>query len=482
MTAPLVLVTGATGYVGGRLVPRLLEAGVRVRCMARDPARLGDRPWRDRVELVRADALEPDTLEAALHGVDFVYYLIHSLGAGSDAFAERDLEAARNVARAAAAAGVRRIVYLGGLEPQGERVSEHLRSRLATGDRLRESGVPVTELRAGVIVGSGSLSFELVRYLTERVPVMVCPRWVRTRTQPIAIRDVLSYLVEAIEPHVEPRVYEIGGADVLTYRDMFRIYAEERGLTRRIIDVPVLTPRLSSLWVGLVTPLPAGTARPLIAGLDNEVLVRDDAALHTFDVRPMGYREAVRRALERTRADVPETAWHGAYSSGRGSRPPVTVEQAEGLIREVRERIVDAPPPRVFDVCRRIGGAEGWLYAQPLWEVRGLLDRALGGVGLQRGRRSAEDLRVGDAIDFWRVEALEPDRLLLLRAEMRLPGRAWLRMETQPADGDRTRLRVSALFEPRGLAGVAYWYALYLPHRFIFSGMVEEIARRARPA
>jgi len=420
-------------------------------------------------------------------GVGVAYYLIHSLGAGEDEFADRDARAADNFGRAARDAGVGRIVYLGGLEPKGERASRHLRSRMETGDRLREWGVPVTEFRAAQIVGSGSLSFELVRYLVERVPVMICPRWVRTRTQPIAVSDVLRYLVDALEvPESRGRILEIGGADVLTYRQMFLRYARVRGLRRILLDVPVLTPRLSSLWVGLVTPISTRVARPLIEGLDNEVVVEDTAAAELFDVEPMGYDEAVRRALERSQRDEVETIWHGAFSSSVDEDAPLpSLEQTEGMIRERRTRLVSAPPERVFREVMSLGGERGWLYANLLWRLRGLLDWMMGGVGLRRGRRHPSELRVGDALDFWRVEAVEDGRLLRLRAEMKLPGRAWLQFEVEPPDGDGdglARLVQTAFFEPKGLAGLVYWYALYPAHRVIFKGLVRELARAAERA
>lgn len=479
----LLLVTGATGYVGGRLVPELLERGYSIRCIVRDPARLRGLPWADRVDVVRGDVLDPATLPPAMDGVHAAYYLIHSLHGGEEEFAERDRRAADYFGRAAREAGVERILYLGGLRPKGERVSRHLRSRIETGERLRSSGVPVTELRAAQIVGSGSLSFELVRYLVERVPVMICPRWVRTRTQPIAVADVLAYLVRALEvPESTDHIVEIGGADVLTYREMFLRYARIRGLRRILLDVPVLTPRLSSLWVGLVTPISTRVARPLIEGLDNEVVVEDDTAARLFDVDPVGYDEAVGRALEREERGDVETIWHGAFSSSEeGSGDASSLEESEGMIRERRSRSVGASPGRVFREVCSLGGDRGWLYADVLWRLRGLLDWVVGGVGLRRGRRDPQRLRVGDALDFWRVEALEQDRLLRLRAEMKLPGRAWLQFEIEPEDdGGPTRLVQTAFFEPKGLAGLAYWYLLYPAHRVIFEGLIDALARRAR--
>lgn len=478
-----VLVTGATGYIGGRLVPCLLRAGHGVRCLVRRPDGLAGRPWETSVDVVVGDALRPETLGAAVEGIDVAYYLIHSLASGEERFAERDRRAAEAFGAACKAAGVARIVYLGGIEPKGAERSAHLESRLETGDVLRASGVPVTEFRAAVIVGSGSLSFELIRYLTERIPVLISPRWVRTPTQPIGVRDVIAYLVETLgRPETAGRTYEIGGTDVLTYADMFRIYAAVRGLWRPIIPVPVLTPALSARWVGLVTPVPSRIARPLIKGLSSEVVVTDDAAMHAFSVRPMSYEAAVRLALGRVHDDEVETVWFGAASS---SAPDWTVQRKlsdeQGMLQDRQRVRVRAEAATVFRVVSEIGGANGWLYAQPLWRLRGLLDRMVGGVGLRRGRRSNKSLLVGEAVDFWRVEALEPDRLLRLRAEMKLPGKAWLQFEVKPAEGAPTEsdLAQTAFYEPKGLLGLAYWYSVLPAHAFVFPGMVREVARRA---
>ena len=481
MSAPnLILVTGATGYVGGRLVPRLLAAGYRVRCLVRDPARMQGRPWLSQVELAQGDVLQPDSLVAAMRGVRFVYYLIHSLGGGAD-FSERDLTAARNCAIAARDAGVERIVYLGGLGDPGSNLSPHLRSRQQTGDALREAGVPVTEFRAAVIVGSGSLSFEMIRYLTERLPIMICPKWVYTRIQPIAIRNVLDYLVATLDcPQSAGRILEIGGKDVVTYAGMMTGYARARGLKRRLIAVPVLTPRLSSYWVHLVTPIPANIAQPLIKGLGNEVVVRDTSALDLFpSICPLDYDTSVRLALEKMEQRGVETAWSDALTSSQGSRTPVALISSEGMIIERRQHTVSAPAEAVYRSFARLGGNRGWLYMDWAWQLRGMVDRLCGGVGMRRGRRDPEELRIGDTLDFWRVELVEPGRILRLRAEMRVPGRAWLEFESRPEPDGRTLLLQTAFFEPKGLLGLLYWYALYPIHALIFSGLIRKIAGQA---
>ena len=476
----LILVTGATGYVGGRLVPRLLAAGYRVRCMARDAARLQGRTWLNEVELAQADMLQPESLVAAMHGVSIVYYLVHSLGGGSD-FSERDVTAARNCAQAARVAGVERIIYLGGLGDPTADLSVHLRSRQQTGDALREAGVPVTEFRAAVIVGSGSLSFEMIRYLTERLPVMICPKWVFTRTQPISIRNVLDYLVAALAcPESVGRTLEIGGADVLTYAGMMMGYARARGLKRRLIPVPVLTPRLSSYWVHLVTPIPANIAQPLIKGLGNEVIVRDDTARRIFPgIELLDFDTSVRLALARMKTQGVETAWSGSLTSSQGSRTPLTLVTREGMIIERRRRVVPAPAEAVYQSFASLGGKRGWLYMDWAWQIRGMFDRLCGGVGMRRGRRDPQDLRVGDTLDFWRVEWVEPGRLIRLRAEMKVPGRAWLEFEARPNQTGGTLLVQTAIFEPKGLLGLLYWNLLYPIHNLIFSGLIRRTAQQA---
>jgi uncharacterized protein YbjT (DUF2867 family) len=473
-----VLVTGATGYIGGRLVPRLLAGGHHVRCMARDPSRLAGRPWPG-VEVVAGDALDPASLDRALAGMEAAYYLIHSLAAGERGFEERDREAARGFGEAAVRAGVKQVIYLGGLGENRAELSRHLRSRQETGEALRATGVPVTEFRAAVIVGSGSLSFEMIRYLTERVPVMVTPRWVHTRCQPIAVSDVIAYLVAAMgRPEAVGRLFEIGGPEVLTYGEMMLGYARTRGLRRWLVPVPVLTPQLSSYWVDLVTPIPKAYARTLVEGLRNEVVVHDDSAVRAFGVPATPYLEAVRLALDDVQRGKIETDWAGSFPAGPRDGA-VSMEEREGRIFERRTRQVSADADHVYVAFTGLGGRRGWYHANLLWRLRGALDRLVGGVGMRRGRRHPDELRPGDALDFWRVEAVEPGRSLRLRAEMKVPGRAWLVFEVAPDDPNRARLFQTAVFEPRGLLGVLYWYTLYPLHQIVFSGLIEAVGRRA---
>ncbi|MFE9663412.1 DUF2867 domain-containing protein [Streptomyces sp. NPDC005955] len=482
------LVTGASGYIGGRLVPELLDAGHRVRCMARDPAVLRDHPWADRVEPVRADVTDPDTLTAALRDVDVAYYLVHTMASGSR-FERTDRDAARAFGERARAAGVRRIVYLGGLTPAGvpdHALSPHLRSRAEVGRILLDSGVPTTVLRAAVIIGSGSASFEMLRYLTERLPVMVTPSWVSTRVQPIAVRDVLRYLVgSARMPDDVNRAFDIAGPDIMTYREMMTRYAAVAGLPHRLIlPVPMLSPGLSSHWIGLVTPVPRTIARPLAESLRHEVVRQDDdITRYVTDPpgHPLPFDTALTLALRRVREADVVTRWSSAATPGVPSDPlPTDPDWAGGsLYTDRRETAVDASSAELWRVVEGIGGDNGW-YSFPLaWAVRGWLDRLVGGVGLSRGRRDAARLRAGDSLDFWRVEAIEPGRLLRLRAEMRLPGLAWLEMTVDRTDDGRTRYRQRALFHPHGLLGHLYWWSVSPFHALVFGGMVRNIARTA---
>jgi uncharacterized protein YbjT (DUF2867 family) len=477
----LVLVTGVTGYVGGRLIPRLLDQGYRVRVLVRGSAtRLNGRPWNNQVEIALGDVLVPDTLTAALQGVDFAYYLIHSMG-GHTEFSARDIQAAKNFAMAAAGAGVERIIYLGGLGDPDSKLSKHLQSRQQTGDALREFDVPVTEFRAGMVVGSGSLSFEMVRNLTERLPVMIAPRWVYTKTQPIAIRDVLNYLVAALEtPESRGKIIEIGAPEALTYAEMMMTYARIRGLRRLIIRVPVLTPRLSSYWVHWMTPVSAGVATPLIEGLRNELLVRDQSARDLFPaINPIDYETAVRLALKRIEEGDIETLWSDAFASSQGDIKPVFLTHEQGMLIERRQKIVDASPSAVFHAFTGLGGDRGWPPDNWLWQIRGAMDRLVGGVGMRRGRRHPDKLRQGETLDFWRVELVQPNHLLRLRAEMRLPGQGWLQFEANERNDGNTDLVQTSYFASKGLAGLLYWYGLYPLHGLVFSRMIDSIAQRA---
>ncbi|GAC1490378.1 MAG: SDR family oxidoreductase [Vulcanimicrobiaceae bacterium] len=471
-----VLVTGATGYIGGRLVPRLVEAGHTVRVVARDSARLAGRF--PEVEIVEGDLFDAASIRASLQDVDVAYYLVHSMMRGRGDFAENDRNAARIFAEAARDAGVKRIVYLGGLGVEDATLSRHLRSRHETGKVLRSTGVPVTEFRAAMIVGSGSASFEMMRYLTERLPVMIAPKWVDTPCQPISVRDVLAYLVAELDrPSHENAIFEIGGSDVLSYKTMMIAYARIRELRRKLIVVPFFTPRLSSGWIHLVTPIPASIARPLVDGLRNPVVVRDDRALREFpQIVPVGYELAVNRALDRYSTVGPETTWFGAFDVK--ALPGNFAGTTQGMLIDRRMRRTTATAHSLFRVFTSLGGTRGWLYADGLWEVRGILDRLVGGFGTRRGRRHATDLRVGDAVDFWRVEAYEPDRLLRLRAEMRLPGYAWLQFEIVNDDG-ATALQQTAFFDPRGAFGYLYWYSVLPFHELIFGNMARRIAQEA---
>lgn len=476
---PVVLVTGATGYVGGRLVGHIDPRRFRVRCLARKPEYIRDR-LPPGIELAAGDALDSGTLPDALRGVGTAYYLIHSMGSSGD-FEEKDRRAAGNFGEAARAAGVRRIIYLGGLSDPDEPLSAHLRSRHEVGETLRGYGVQVIEFRASIVLGSGSLSFELIRALTERLPVMTTPRWVSVPAQPIAIDDLLGYLVAAIDIDVDGhRVFEIGGRDVVSYRGLIEEYARQRGLKRVLLPVPVLTPGLSSRWLGLVTPLYARVGRKLIDGVRHPTLVRDDTARKIFAVEPMGVRDAIATALRNEDRDFAETRWSDALSSGDTLREWGGVRFGSRIV-DSRTAEVRCEPARAFEVVERIGGKNGWYYADWLWRARGFIDLLVGGVGMRRGRRDAATLRAGDVVDCWRVESVIPGRKIRFFAEMKLPGRAWLEFDFS-GGGGRTTIRQTAVFDPLGLGGLLYWYALYAVHQVIFAGMLRRIARAASAA
>jgi len=471
----LVLLTGATGYIGGRLRRHLEARGVRLRCLSRRREGLASRVAPG-TEVVIGDALVPETLPPALEGVEVAYYLIHSMGSDAD-FEEQDRLAARHFGEAARRAGVERIVYVGGLA-HGEALSPHLRSRHEVGDVLRESGVPVLELRASIVLGSGSLSFEMLRALVERLPVMITPRWVDVEAQPIAVDDLLAYLVAALDaPPSSDRIFEIGGADRTSYGGLMREYASQRGLRRYMIRVPVLTPRLSSLWLGLVTPIYARVGRKLIDSIRHPTVVRDDSARESFSVRPRGMPEAIAAALRTEEHEIAESRWYDAFSSSGQARSWTGVRFGNRLV-DSRSLEVPVPPDRAFAPIRRIGGETGWYACDWLWHLRGWIDLLFGGVGVRRGRPDPENLQVGDALDFWRVEAFVPDHLLRLHAEMKLPGQAWLEFEVQPTATGST-IRQTALYDPVGLTGLAYWYSVFPLHNIVFAGMLRNIARAA---
>jgi len=467
-----VLVLGASGYVGSHLVPRLIERGFRVRASARDAEVLAARGWG--CEVVAADALRPETLASALEDIDVAYYLVHSMAAGRD-FAERDRRAADNFRKAAEAAGVRRIIYLGGLQAEGE-ASEHLASRRETGEHLRAGPIPVTELRAGIIVGAGSAAFEVIRDLVFHLPVMTTPRWVRSRTQPIALDDLVEYLVRL--PDVEEsagRTFDVAGSETLSYADLMRTFARVVGRRIRILPLPVLTPRLSSYWLDLVTSVPANVARPLIDGLRQDLLA-DDAVIRTLIPIPLrGYEDAVRAALDAEANDAVTARWaEGSLVLRRYRRDVAFYSKRATAHAEAR-----ASSERLWTAVAAVGGARGWYYLDWLWELRGLLDRLIGGVGMRRGRRQSLAVRVGDAIDFWRVVGVEPGKRLVLLAEMKLPGAASLDLEVEPMGPERSALTVTARFHPAGVLGLLYWYVLWPVHGRLFRGMARAICAAA---
>ena len=478
-TPPSILLTGATGYVGGRLLKRLEDLGHRVRCLSRHPEYLQNRVARS-TEVVYADMLDPDSLKAAMKANSTAYYLVHSMGSVGS-FEEKDRKSAENFGKVAQECRVRRIIYLGGLGDSSSELSPHLQSRHEVGHVLRESasGVQVLEFRASIVIGSGSLSFEMIRALVERLPVMITPKWVSIPAQPIAIDDLLQYLVLALGQRFEGyRIYEIGGADQLSYGDLMKEYARQRGLRRIMIRVPVLTPRLSSLWLGLVTPLYARVGRKLIDSIRYPTVVRDASALREFPIRPQGIQMAITNALKYEEQDFAATRWSDAFSSAGELRAWQNIQFGSRLI-DSRAVAVDVDPICAFRPIARIGGAKGWYYGNWLWQLRGFLDLLVGGVGIRRGRRDPDLVRVGDTIDWWRVEEFEPNRRLRLFAEMNLPGRAWLEFHVERS-GSGSIIRQTAMFDPVGLVGLAYWYGVYPLHKLVFAGMLRKIAAVAQ--
>lgn len=475
-----ILLTGATGYVGGRLAPRLIESGHIVRCLVRDPERLRGRSWLNQVDVFAGDALDFESLKAAMQGVSAAYYLIHGLKGGK-VNATREIQAARNFARAAEETGVKRIIYLGELVNPTANLSLYLRSRHETGYALRQGRVPVTEFRAGMIVGSGSILFEMVRYLAELQPIFICPSWFFSLAQPIGIRDVLDYLLAALDNSDSiGKLIEIGGADRLTYADMLLRYSRLRGFKRLLIPTPFYAPHLSAYWVHMVTPVHWSAVLPLIQGLHLQAVVTDESAQKIFpNIRPLGFDDAVRMALEHVENGKVETSWSDALVTTAGDVRPYEFKLEAGMMIEKRRLLLDLPPAPVYRAFTGIGGERGWLYMDWAWEIRGWLDKLVGGVGLRRGRRDADDIRPGEALDFWRVEWLTPSRGMRLRAEMKLPGGAWLEFQAIPQPDGKTLLTQDAYFAPRGLFGYLYWYAMWPFHRFIFDGLIRALAARA---
>lgn len=470
-----ILVLGATGYVGGRLIPRLLEDGHEVSCLVRDRRRIMGKSWSNQIDLYTGDVLDSDSLRESFSHTDIVYYLVHSMGKHDKDFEELDRRGAHNTGQVARETVVKRIIYLGGLGQTGGDQSRHLRSRHEVAEILQSYQIPVTVFRAAVIVGSGSISFELIHHLVNRLPVMICPRWIYSRTQPIGIADVISYLRMAVkEPQSAGKTIDIGGPDVISYGDMMKTVARVLGLRRYLVPVPVLTPRLSSYWVNLVTPIPSAIAGALIEGLRHDTVCDNTLASSLFTITPMPFETAVQRALQSITTRAVETAWTGAG----GHRGSIDIDRSH-LLRDLRTITVAASAEKVFGEVRSIGGENGWYYADWLWKLRGFIDKQIGGVGLRRGRRHPERISVGEALDFWRVEDYIENRRLRLKAEMKVGGHAWLDFEVEPLDENESRLVQTAEFYPRGLVGLLYWFSVYPIHTLVFKGLIRAVAARA---
>ncbi len=470
-----ILVTGATGYIGGRLLKVLEAGGHQVRCLARKPEYLKSKVALS-TEVVEGDVANKDSLQKALAGIDVAYYLVHSMASGEE-FASRDREGAENFAVAAKECGVGRIIYLGGLGSDRE-LSKHLSSRQEVGECLRSTGITTIEFRASIIIGSGSLSFEMIRALVSKLPIMVTPRWTRTLSQPIAVEDVIEYLIAGLDVKCpESTVVEIGGADRVSYLDIMKEFSRQRNLRRLIVPVPILSTYISSLWLGLVTPVYAGIGRKLIDSVRNETVVTNDLAEKMFAIRPRGIRQAVERALKYEDQSFAQTRWSDALSSIPAQRPWGGIKFGSRLV-DSRSITVNCTREHAFAPIRRIGGKTGWYYGNWLWRLRGLMDIMVRGAGMRRGRRNPEELVVGDTVDFWRVEAYEPDHLLRLSAEMKVPGRAWLQFEVS-GEGNNSIIRQTALFDPAGAFGLLYWYTLFPVHELVFKGMLNRIALSA---
>jgi uncharacterized protein YbjT (DUF2867 family) len=472
-----ILVTGATGTIGGKLVPRLVVEGHQVTCITREPRRLDPYNWQE-VHILKADVLDLESIRQALQGIEVAYYLIHSMAGGKRGFIERDKVGAENFGTAAKEAGVQRIIYLGGLGQCEKLISPHLDSRQQVGDILRTSGVPVTEFRAPIVIGSGSMSFEMIRYLNERLPVLFTPKWINTLCQPIAIENILEYLIKSLdEPLSIGSIFEIGGPDVLTYKDIMKEYAAARRLKRSFITLPFLTTPVLALGADVITPLPTPYLQILIEGLRSEVIVHDPSAKQVFMMKLIPYRLAVKQALERDGTGEVERFWAGARVE---LQPGLTHKDTEGFFIEQRRTAINARPEAVYAIFERIGAKQGWYYANWLWQLRGWLDELAGGVGMRRGRLDPDKLEQGDILDGWRVEKIDPGRLIRLWFEMKAPGPAWLQFEAQPRSDGGTLLILTAFFEPHGIAGLLYWYVLYPFHLMIFWGMSRSILQQAQ--
>lgn len=468
-----ILLTGATGYVGGRLLKTLEAKGYPVRCLVRRPEYLKNRIGPS-TELTQGDLLDPESLAKAMDGIETAYYLVHSMGS-KGVFEEEEARSASNFASAAKKAGIKKIIYLGGIT-HGKELSAHLRSRQQVGSILRESGIPVIEFQASIIIGSGSLSFEMIRALMERLPIMTTPKWVNVLAQPISIEDVVEYLLEAAEsPFTQSQIFEIGGPDKMSYLDLMQEYGRQRGLKRIIIPVPVLSPGLSSLWLGLITPVYARVGRKLIESIRHETTVKDECALSSFSVKPMPIRKAIERALKNEDLEFASTRWSDAVAGSLGSQ--WGGRRYGNRLVDARSREVACSSSEAFAVIERLGGKNGWYFANWLWHIRGFMDLLIGGVGMRRGRKDPQKIGIGDVIDCWRVDQFEPGRRLRLAAEMKLPGRAWLDFEVKPAPKG-SLITQTAIFDPAGLSGLLYWYLVWPLHQLIFSGMLRGIAKR----
>ena len=467
----LILVTGANGYIGGCLVPRLLEKGYRVRCLTRNPCLLENRSWFSQIEVFQGDIIACETVDRAMEGVTASYYLVHNMASGYQ-YPERDMIAATNFGSAAGNAGVKHIIYLGGLADPTVEISRHMRSRLQTGDKLRSGGVPVTEFRASMIIGPGSISFEMIRFLSEQIPLLVGPRWFYNYTQPIAIENVLDYLLAALETQgCENQVFEIGGQDLITYAEAMLIYARMRGLKRGMVVLPITPLRLMAHGVGILTPVQVNIARPLIDGMRSHSIVKNDAATRVFpQIKPVDYRTAISSALSKLSPSYIEPVWENCIDS-------VKIIRYAGFLIDSRQISVDATPEGIYHVLTGLGGKSGWLYLNSLWQLRGQLDRLVGGPGM-RGYQEGK-ISVGNYIDFYRVDALETDRLFRLFAEVKAPGAGWMEWRITPQPGGNPLLSQVAYFAPKGVAGFLYWFLLYPVHRLVFSGLIKGIAQRA---